>query len=46
MSQPTRIIINVDPAFVPVDGDAFAAVLAALEHFEIPCTLERIEDAP
>lgn len=34
-SVKKEIIIRVSENFVPEDGDAFAAVIAALDHFEI-----------
>ena len=34
-----QIIIEVSEDFVPEEGDAFEAVMAALEHFEIPASL-------
>ena len=33
-------IVTVSPEFVPEDGDAFDAVVSALQHFEIPACVE------
>ncbi len=44
MTKPyfKEIVIKVEPSYVPEDGDAFDAVVCALDHFEIPaCVVER-----
>jgi hypothetical protein len=33
------ILVKVDPSYVPEDGDAFDAVVAALDHFDITAVL-------
>lgn len=35
----TEIVVQVEPGFTPVDGDAFDAVVAALDFAEIPAAL-------
>ncbi len=39
-----RITITYDPTtnpdWQPADGDFFSAVVAALDHFEIPCRID------
>jgi hypothetical protein len=37
----STIIVEISPDFVPEDGTAFDAVVAALEHFEIPAYVEQ-----
>ena len=38
-----RLVLYVDPDWVPVDGDAFDAVHDALQFAEIPCYLVKRE---
>jgi len=41
----SRITVEVDPDFVPEDGTAFDAVVAALDHFEIPAYVEQRDES-
>ena len=35
-----KLIITVPDDFVPVEGDAYDAVVSALQHFDIPATIK------
>lgn len=39
-----KLIIEIPDDYEPEDGDAFDAVVAALEHFEIPASV--YEESP
>lgn len=41
---PRRLVIEIDEGWTPEDGDAFDAVIAALDHFEIPSTIRELEE--
>lgn len=39
-----RFIIEIDPNFVPEDGTRMHALIAALEHFNIPTFIKELPD--
>ena len=43
MARTIQILVVVDAAFEPVDGDALDAVRDALDYFDIPCSFRVIE---
>lgn len=40
-----RFIVEIDPNFVPEDGTRMHALMAALEHFNIPTFIKELPDA-
>lgn len=39
MSKPTYLVIKIAADYVAEEGTAFDAVVAALDHFDIPATI-------
>lgn len=39
-----RFIVEVDPSFIPDDGTNMHALMAALEHFNIPTFIKELPD--